>query len=246
MAPSRRAMVRQSHVRKHYNLRSSPLKLNPSLPSSKPSSCINNDNELLRIELTIAHEEVSKIETLLSTNVNQLRKELAKAEREKKKAFTGRDDVVAAYQNFLHSADVVLQCPICQAVIKQPFTLECHHTFCYHCLVSLFHNRIRARLSCCIDEILPERFQHHLAPFTSAEVKELCDGPYAIIPGRFYSCPTCQAYVEKPPVEIPLLSEVVGKITGALGPDIERSERRVPAGPAAHWGVFFEQEEIDM
>ncbi|KAG1848460.1 hypothetical protein F4604DRAFT_1935409 [Suillus subluteus] len=240
MAPCRRAMVRQSHVNKHYNLRSSSLKLNPSLPSSKSSSCIDNDNGLLRIELTIAHEAVSKIGTLLSTDVNQLRKELAKAKREKEKAFTERDNIAVMHQNFLHSADVVFQCPICQTVIKQPFTLECHHTFCYHCLVSSFHDRIRARLSYCINEILPERFQHHLAPFTSAEVKELCDGPYAMIPGRFYTCPTCQAYVEKPPVEIPLISEVVSKIMGVLGPDIERSERTVLVNAAAHWGVFFE------
>lgn len=90
MAPSRRAIVRQSHVTKHYNLCSSPLESNPSLPSSKPS-CINNDDGLLRVELIIAHEvnlfvtslsvtdvvlfqEVSKLETLFSTDVNQLRK----------------------------------------------------------------------------------------------------------------------------------------------------------------------------
>ncbi|KAG2094665.1 uncharacterized protein F5147DRAFT_778972 [Suillus discolor] len=241
MAPSHKAMVRQSHISKHYNLRSSPLKLNPSLLSSEPSPCINNDSGLLRIELTIAHEAVSKIGTFLGTDINQLRKELAKTEREKEKAFTERDNIVAAHQNFLHSADVVLQCPICQAVIKQPFILACHHTFCCHCLLSSFHDRIRACLSCCINETLPERFQHHLAPFTSAEVKELCDGPYTIIPGCFYTCPTCQAYVEKPLVEIPLLSEVVGRITEVLGPNIERSERRVPAIPAAHWGVFFKQ-----
>jgi hypothetical protein len=120
-------------------------------------------------------------------------------------------------------------------------SLECHHTFCYHCLVSSFHNRIRAHLSRCINEILPEHFQHHLAPFNNTKVKELCDGPCTIIPGCFYTCPTCQAYVEKPPVEIPLLSEVVAKITRALGPDIESSEQRVPTDPAAHWGIFFDQ-----
>jgi hypothetical protein len=60
-----------------------------------------------------------------------------------------------------------------------------------------------------------------------------------MIPGRFYTCPTCQAYVEKPPVKISLLTEMVSKITGLLEPDIERSERTVLAN--AHWGVFFEQ-----
>lgn len=54
----------------------------------------------------------------------------------------------------------------------------------------------------------------------------------------------CRADVDKPPVEIPLLSEVVGKITGALGTDIEGSEQTVPSDPAARWGVFFEQEEV--
>ncbi|KAG2747838.1 hypothetical protein P692DRAFT_20875168 [Suillus brevipes Sb2] len=240
MAPSRRAMGCRTHVSKHYNLRSSSWKSSPFLLSSKPSPCMNDDNGLLRIELTIAHEAVCKIGTFLGTDVHRLRKELAKAEREKEKAFTERDHIVAAHQNLLHSAAVVLQCPVCQAVIKRPFTLECHHTFCCCCLLNSFHNHIRARLSCCINETLPERFQHHLAPFTNAEVKELCDGPCAIIPGRFYACPTCQAYVGKSPVEIPLLSELVFRMTEVLGTDV-RSEQRVPAIPAAHWGVFFEQ-----
>jgi hypothetical protein len=119
-------------------------------------------------------------------------------------------------------------------------SLECHHTFCYHCLVESFHARIRARLSYCANERLPERFQRHLAPFTTAEVKELCDGLYSIIPGRSYTCPTCLAYIETPPVEIPLLREVVGKINEAHGADIECAKRRVPTNPAAQWGVFFE------
>ncbi|KAG1848584.1 hypothetical protein C8R48DRAFT_778799 [Suillus tomentosus] len=247
MAPSRSALDHERHLSKHYNLRSSHFKLKPFLLSSRPFSCTDNDNELLRVEVKITHEAVSKIGTLLSADVIQLRKEVAKAKREIKKASAERDNVTAAHQSFLRTTDVVLQCSICQVVIERPFTLECNHTFCYHCLVKSFHNRIRARLSDCANERLPKRFQDHLAPFTTAEVKELCDGPGAIIPGRFYICPTCPAYVGKPPayvgkppVEIPLLREVVDIITGAHGTDIERAERRVPADPAAQWGVFFE------
>ncbi|KAG2739008.1 hypothetical protein P692DRAFT_20757113, partial [Suillus brevipes Sb2] len=147
------------------------------------------------------------------------RQKLAKAKREMKKTFAERDNVAAAHQSLLRTTYVVLQCPICQAVIERPFM---------------------ARLSYCVKERLPERFQHHLAPFTTAEVKELCDGLCAIIPGRFYTCPTCPAHIEKPPVEIPLLREVVGKITEAHGADIECAKRRVPTNPAAQWGVFFE------
>ncbi|KAG2745527.1 hypothetical protein P692DRAFT_20877288 [Suillus brevipes Sb2] len=235
MAPSRSALNLQRHLRQHYNLRPLPLRSKSSLPS-----CTDNDNESLRIEVKVTHEAVSKIATFLNADTIQLRKKLAKAKREMKKTSAEQDNVTAAHQSLLRTTYVVLQCPICQAVIERPFTLECHHTFCYHCLVESFHARIRARLSYCVKERLPERFQHHLAPFTTAEVKELCDGLCAIIPGRFYTCPTCPAHIEKPPVEIPLLREVVGKITEAHGADIECAKRRVPTNPAAQWGVFFE------
>ncbi|KAG1786745.1 uncharacterized protein HD556DRAFT_1313238 [Suillus plorans] len=154
MAPSRSALDRERHLSKHYNLRLSPLKLKSFLLSSRPFSCTDNDNESLRVEVKITHEEVAKA---------------------------------------------------------------------------------KARLSDCTNERLPEHFHNHLAPFTTAEVKELCNGPGTIIPGRFYICPTCPAYVRKPPVEIPLLHEVVDNITGAHRADIERTERRVPADPAAQW-----------
>jgi hypothetical protein len=55
-APSRRAMVCRSHASKHYNLCSSSWKSSPFLLSSKPSPCMNDDNGLLHIELTIAHK----------------------------------------------------------------------------------------------------------------------------------------------------------------------------------------------
>ncbi|KAG1900875.1 uncharacterized protein F5891DRAFT_1188376 [Suillus fuscotomentosus] len=193
MAPSRSALDRERHLSKHYNLRSSHFKLKPFLLSSRPFSCTDNDNELLRVEVKITHEAVSKIGTLLSADVIQLRKEVAKAKREIKKASAERDNVTAAHQSTNSYCAVLANYRRRVTMFDLPGGYR-----------TAFHPGM-ARLSDCANERLPKRFQDHLAPFTTAEVKELCDGPGAIIPGRFYICPTCPAYVGKPPVEIPLL-----------------------------------------
>jgi hypothetical protein len=115
--------------------------------------------------------------------------------------------------------------------------LECNHSYCFHCIVNWFHESIRTRLSSCY-EPLPQNFKDHAEPFTSAEVDMLCDGIYAIIPGRFYHCPICRAFVDEPPIEVPLLRNLFSEINGALGPEVERTEQ-VSTDPALQWKIFF-------
>jgi hypothetical protein len=117
--------------------------------------------------------------------------------------------------------------------------LECHHTFCYNCLISFFHQCIRTRLSFRSQASLLETFRNHVMPFTLAEVEILCDGAMPILPGRYYHCPTCREYIHDPPTEIPLLRDVVTSITKGLGPDVKRAECGAPADPATWWAVFF-------
>jgi hypothetical protein len=69
-------------------------------------------------------------------------------------------------------------------------------------------------------------------------VDMLCDGIYAIIPGRFYHCPICRAFVDEPPIEVPLLRNLFSEINGALGPEVERTEQ-VSTDPALQWKIFF-------
>jgi hypothetical protein len=66
----------------------------------------------------------------------------------------------------------------------------------------------------------------------------LCDSIYAIIPGRIYHCPICRAFVDEPPVEVPLLRDLFSEITRALGPEVERTEQ-VSTDPALQWKIFF-------
>lgn len=115
--------------------------------------------------------------------------------------------------------------------------LECNHSYCFHCIVNWFHESIRNRLSSCY-EWLPQNLKDHAEPFTSAEVNMLCDSIYAIIPGRFYHCPICRAFVDEPPVEVPLLRALFSEITRALGPEVERTEQ-VSTDPALQWKIFF-------
>ncbi|KAG1905081.1 uncharacterized protein F5891DRAFT_1183787 [Suillus fuscotomentosus] len=154
----------------------------------------------------------------LSVDIKQLRRELAAVKREQTKAFTERDNVTAAHQGLLQAVKAALQCPVCKKEIEKPFT---------------------ARLSYRPEAILPENLRNHDTPFTDAEIETLCDGQDSVLPGRYYHCPTCRAFINDPPAEIPLLRDVTAKIVDLLTPDVRRANQGVPADPAGLWGVFF-------
>jgi hypothetical protein len=69
----------------------------------------------------------------------------------------------------------------------------------------------------------------------------LCDGEDPVLPGRYYHCPTCQAFIHDPPAEIPLLRDVAAKITDQLNPDVSGANRRVLADADALWEIFFKK-----
>ncbi|KAG1767298.1 hypothetical protein EV702DRAFT_1203775 [Suillus placidus] len=260
MPPSRsESSDHQKHVKKPYNLRSSPSKSESSLPDACRSSPIlsplsmssNDSDELssLHLEIRTTCKSVSKVEALLSNNIKQLRKasticdksvisdvvqtvqELAKTRRE-------RDDITALNQD-IWAADEALQCPVCHDVIDKPFTVvECRHTCCYNCLVTWFHQCIRNRLHYHKEKVT-EKFKNHLEPFTKVEIQTLCDGRDSILPGRYYECPMCRVFISDAPIEIPVFRDVVGAIAEVLDPDVHLADQMKPADPTAPWVVFF-------
>ncbi|KAG2092258.1 hypothetical protein BD769DRAFT_1679166 [Suillus cothurnatus] len=236
MAPSSRKMFRQNYFGKPYDLRSSSSKSSPNATSSITSATSNNDT--FRLELQATCKIAIKV-NVLAIDTARLREELITAKHEREQVFMQRDNITSAHQRLKQGVKVALQCPTCEGVIEQPFTLECRHTFCYDCLINFFHQCIRVRLSFRPEAILPENFRNHVLPFTLAEVEILCDGEAPILPGRYYHCPTCRAYIHDPPTEIPLLCDMAASITKGLGPDIKRATRGVPMDPAARWAVFF-------
>ncbi|KAG2092255.1 hypothetical protein BD769DRAFT_1395482 [Suillus cothurnatus] len=232
MAPSRSGMVRQNNICTPYNLRSM-LKSSSSSPatSSKSSSpnlnAITSVHDMVHLELKTTRDTVFKIGTLLSAEVKQLRKFIRSSpqlsERPKRLLWSGT-------MLLLHIANSYIL-----------LTLYCIVPFAKQLWSGLslnwFHESIRTRLSSCY-EPLPQNFKDHAEPFTSAEVDMLCDGIYAIIPGRFYHCPICRAFVDEPPIEVPLLRNLFSEINGALGPEVERTEQ-VSTDPALQWKIFF-------
>ncbi|KIK33317.1 hypothetical protein CY34DRAFT_18445 [Suillus luteus UH-Slu-Lm8-n1] len=184
-----------------------------NLRSSKWSS------SLLSFELSSIRETACQVGAL-GVHLQQLRRELATVKQEQKRAFTERDSVIAVHEGLLQVVKAALQCPICKTNIEQPFT---------------------ARLSYRPEEFLPDNFRQHATPFTSAEIEILCDGDDPILPGRYYNCPTCRAFINDPPAEIPLLRDVAAKFTDQLNPDVSSANRRVLADADALWEIFFKK-----
>ncbi|KAG1842716.1 hypothetical protein C8R48DRAFT_780980 [Suillus tomentosus] len=198
-----------------------------------------NSDELssLCLKIRTACKSVSKVESLLSSDIKELRKastELVKIRRE-------QDDITAMNQALLQAANEALRCPVCHNVIDKPFiVIECHHMCCYHCLITWFHQCIQNHLYYCKERV-PEKFRNHPESFTKTEVQTLCDGRDSILPGRYYECPMCRTFVSDPPIEIPVFRDVVGAITEVLGPNVQLADQMKPADPTAPWAVFFEK-----
>ncbi|KAG2741020.1 hypothetical protein P692DRAFT_20822374 [Suillus brevipes Sb2] len=145
MAPSPRKTIRQNYSGKPYGLRSSfsSTESSPNPTSSITSPTSNNENyETFRLGLQATRKTAIKVNAL-AVNTARLKEELITAKFEREQVFRERDNIITVYQHLKQAAKVALQCPLCEGVIEQPFTLECRHTFCYDCLVSFFHQCIR-------------------------------------------------------------------------------------------------------
>ncbi|KAG2745537.1 hypothetical protein P692DRAFT_20820718 [Suillus brevipes Sb2] len=193
--------------------RQSHIRKNYNLRSSKWSI------SLLSSELSSIREMACQVGAL-GVDLQHLRRELATVKQEQKRALTERDSVIAVHEGLLQVVKDVLQCPICKTSIEQPFT---------------------ARLSYLPEAILRDNFRKHTTPFTSAEIETLCNGEDPVLPGRYYHCPTCQAFINNPPAEIPLLRDVAAKVIDQLNPDVSSANQRDLADAGALWEIFFKK-----